>query len=42
MGNPNKEQFKGIFTYTDEVLRDFEAMYRMKSAVSPITRLVGK
>ena len=40
MGNPNKEQFKGIFTYTDEVLSDFEAMYRMKSAVSPITRLV--
>ncbi len=40
MGRANKEQFKGIFVYTDEVLRDFEAMYRMKTAVSPITRIV--
>lgn len=40
MGSANKEQFKGIFTYTDEVLSDFEAMYRMKTAVSPVTRLV--
>ena len=36
----NKEQYKGIFTYTDEVLNDFAAMYRMKTAVSPVTRLV--
>ena len=34
------EQYKGNFTYTDEVLKDFEAMYRMKTAVSPATRLV--
>ena len=34
------EQYKGNFTYTDEVLKDFEAMYRMKTAVSPTTRLV--
>ena len=40
MGNADKEQFKGIFVYTDEVLKDFEAMYRMKTAVSPVTRLV--
>ena len=26
--------------YTDEVLRDFEAMYRMKTAVSPAARLL--
>ena len=35
-----KAQYKGIFTYTDEVLSDFEAMYREKSAVSPLTRIV--
>ncbi|MBR4193381.1 MAG: YcxB family protein [Oscillospiraceae bacterium] len=40
MGSANKEQFKGIFVYTEEVLNDFEAMYRMKTAVSPATRLV--
>ena len=40
MGSASKEQFKGIFTYTDEVLSDFEAMYRMKTAVSPVTRLI--
>ena len=40
MGSANKELYKGIFTYTDEVLGDFEAMYRMKTAVSPVTRLV--
>ena len=40
MGSSNKEQYKGIFTYTDEVLGDFEAMYRLKTAVSPLTRLV--
>ena len=34
-----KEQYKGIFVYTDEMLNDFEAMYRMKTAVSPATRL---
>ena len=40
MASKEKEQYKGIFTYTDEVLSDFEAMYRMKSAVSPVTRIV--
>ena len=40
MGSAKNEQYKGIFVYTDEVLRDFEAMYRMKTAVSPVTRLV--
>jgi len=40
MGSANKEQYKGIFVYTDEVLNDFEAMYRHKTGVSPITRLV--
>ncbi len=40
MGSANREQYKGIFTYTDEVLRDFEAMYLEKTAVSPRTRLV--
>ena len=40
MGSANKEHFKGSFLYTDEVLSDFEAMYRMKTAVSPVTRLV--
>ena len=40
MGSANKEQFKGIFVYTEEVLNDYEAMYRMKTAVSPATRLV--
>ena len=39
MGSANREQYKGIFTYTDEVLRDFEAMYLEKTAVSPRTRL---
>lgn len=39
MGRADKEQIKGIFVYTDEVLKDFEAMYRMKTAVSPVTRL---
>ena len=40
MGSAKKEQYKGIFVYTDEILRDFEAMYRMKTSVSPVTRLV--
>ena len=40
MGSANKAEFKGIFTYTDEVLSDFEAMYRAKTSVSPVTRLV--
>ncbi len=40
MGSAGKEQYKGIFVYTDEILSDFEAMYRMKTAVSPVTRLV--
>ena len=40
MGSAKKEQFKGIFVYTDEILRDFEAMYRMKTSVSPVTKLV--
>ena len=40
MGTTKKEQYKGIFTYTDEVLSDFEAMYRMKTAVPPVMRLV--
>ena len=39
MGSTVKEQYKGYFTYTDEVLNDFEAMYRMKTAVSPAVRL---
>lgn len=39
MAGKEKEQYKGSFVYTDEVLTDFEAMYRMKTAVSPITRL---
>ena len=40
MGSADKVLHKGSFVYTDEVLRDFEAMYRMKTAVSPLTRLV--
>ena len=40
MSSAAKEQYKGIFTYTDEVLRDFEAMYLEKSAVSPKTRIL--
>ena len=40
MAGKDKEQFKGIFVYTDEVLNDFAAMYRKKTAISPITRLV--
>ena len=40
MGSAKKEQYKGSFVYTDEILRDFEAMYRMKTSVSPVTRLV--
>ena len=40
MASAKKEQYKGIFVYTDEILRDFEAMYRMKTSVSPVTRLV--
>ena len=40
MGSAKTEQFKGIFVYTDEILRDFEAMYRMKTSVSPVTKLV--
>ena len=40
MAGSAREQYKGNFTYTDEVLSDFEAMYRMKTAVSPVTRLV--
>ena len=40
MGASTKEQFKGIFTYTDEILDDFAAMYRAKTAVSPVTRLI--
>ena len=35
-----KEAYKAIFVYTDEVLRDFEAMYLKKTAVSPVTRIV--
>ncbi len=35
-----KEQYKAIFVYTEEVLDDFEQMYRMKTAVSPIMRIV--
>ena len=35
-----KEEYGASFVYTDEVLRDFEAMYREKTAVSPITRIV--
>ena len=40
MAGKEKEQFKGIFVYTEEILNDFEAMYRMKTSVSPVTRLV--
>ena len=40
MAGKEKEQYKGSFVYTDEVLTDFEAMYRMKTAVSPVTRLI--
>jgi len=32
--------FKAGFTYTDEVLSDFEAMYRLKKEISPLTRAV--
>ena len=40
MGSAKKEQYKGIFVYTDEILRDFESMYRAKTSVSPVTKLV--
>ena len=35
-----KEEYKANFVYTDEVLRDFEAMYLEKTAVLPVTRSV--
>ena len=40
MGKTDKEAYKAIFTYTDEVLGDFEAMYIHKTSVSPAMRLV--
>ena len=40
MADKGNEQFRGIFVFTEEVLDDFAKMYRMKTAVSPITRLV--
>lgn len=40
MSDAKKEEFSLSFVYTDEVLQDFAAMYREKSAVSPITRIV--
>ena len=40
MGKERKEEFSASFVYTDEVLRDFEAMYLDKTAVSPATRIV--
>ena len=32
--------FSAAFTYTDEVLSDFESMYRQKKEISPLTRIV--
>ena len=32
--------FSAAFTYTDEVLSDFEAMYRQKKEITPVTRAV--
>ena len=32
--------FRAAFTYTDEVLGDFEALYRKKREVTPLTRAI--
>ena len=32
--------FRAAFTYTDAVLSDFEAVYRQKKEISPVTRVV--
>ena len=35
-----KGLYHAAFTYTDEVLSDFEAMYLKKKEITPVTRIV--
>lgn len=39
MAEASKGFFHADFTYTDEVLRDFEALYLQKKEISPATRV---